>query len=186
MRGGSEARAAKERAGGARTTAVWIALAAISTVLVFAAGLTTTARAQAPVTPPEGTLERPVPPGEGTLERLVAPPEGTLERPTPPPEGTLERPAAAGIRGPFPSVLGVPVTLGQLVNRLIQLAIFGGGVLLVWIIIRTAWGMLRGTNTKPEDLKKAWTTVLYAALGYLAILVAWSVPRLIASFLTGG
>ncbi|MBI4193383.1 MAG: hypothetical protein HY536_02025 [Candidatus Colwellbacteria bacterium] len=99
--------------------------------------------------------------------------------------GGVARERTGGVERIAPNILGVPLTLGQVVNSAIRLIIFGGGILLVWIIIRAAWGMIRGT-TKPEDLGKTWMVVLYAALGYLALLVAWSVPRIIASFLTGG
>jgi hypothetical protein len=79
---------------------------------------------------------------------------------------------------------GLPTDLGALISRLLTWVLWAASVVLIYIIIKVAWGLI----TKKDSVTE-WTNakkkLLNALIGFVFILLAQSIPGLIRDFFSG-
>ena len=82
----------------------------------------------------------------------------------------------------FPNLLG-DISFGSVLLKLLIIAMWLGGVILTVLVVWSAY-ILMFSKGDPAEIKKAKATLLYGIIGYVILLFAEAIRRIIMCLLT--
>ncbi|TSC52741.1 MAG: hypothetical protein LiPW41_111 [Parcubacteria group bacterium LiPW_41] len=82
----------------------------------------------------------------------------------------------------FPNPLG-NASFGVILSKVLVIAMWVGGVILTVLVVWAAYTLMLSKGD-PGEIKKAKATILYGIIGYVILLFAEAIRRIIVNLLT--